>query len=192
MSVERKRLWAVFYLRDENVGTSYDPLELAKAAGARECKLGSEAHPSVSCVWDSLRCEVLLIKGIVLRIMVISFWQSDFLRMITDDEGLGSSENLLTAEFRNACEALRPIVAFLAVHLDQATYEYVIDRELWVLNKEANRFVSEGLGLLYFSPDVDELATPSKLQQDREYVTIANGRLMFAGSGKSRWFGGRG
>jgi hypothetical protein len=192
MSVESKRLWAVFYLSGDDADTPSRLLELAEKAGAEECRSSGEDHESLSCLWAGLPCEVFLVKGLVYQILVISIWQSDFLQMIADGEGQDDRSSLLAAAFRDACEVLQPKVAFLAVHRDQATYENILDRERWVLNGEANRFASEGLGLLYFSPEVDDLWVPSKLQEEREYLSVSKGRLMFAGSGKSRWFGGSG
>jgi hypothetical protein len=119
------------------------------------------------------------------QILIIAFWQSEFFEVILEDDN-GSS---LAAAFRDACETLQPKVAFIALHLHEATSEYVLDAERWLLNGEADRFESEGLGLVYFGTGVDDLGIFRELRQKHDYLTASIGRLTFAGSGKSRWFG---
>jgi hypothetical protein len=188
MSVQPKRLAAVFYLPLGAIRG--DPTELAAEAGGSDIKQASDADGIVDCLWAGLLSESRLIRSSFFGVLLISFWQSDFLQLIESgcEETKADGASAVADAFRKACVVLRPAFAFVATRVDQATEEWVVGNEWSVLNHEANRLATQGLGLIYFSPEMDDHWVPRSSQEDRDSLPSSSGRLMFASRGTSRWF----
>jgi hypothetical protein len=185
MSSPAKRLAAAFYLSLDTTRRGFPYL----LAGASAIQSGS--GDTSDCRWAGLNCEARLIHSAFYGILVISFWQSDFLRLLdsnahTTDPDATSS---IAEAFRKACETLHPAFAFIATHLDQATEQWMVGLESSVLNHEANRLATQGLGMIYFDSEMDDHWTPHPTQEDRDSIPVTQGRLMFAGKGPLHWFG---
>jgi hypothetical protein len=188
MSLQPKRLAAVFYLPLGAIRG--DLTELAAETGGSDIKQAPDADGVLDFLWAGLSSEARLIRSSFFGILFISFWQSDFLELLESEreESTAGGALIVADAFRKACEVLSPAFAFVATHLDQATEEWVVGLEWSVLNHEANRLATQGLGLVYFSPEMDDHWVPYSSQEDRDSLPISSGRLMFASSGKSGWF----
>jgi hypothetical protein len=95
---------------------------------------------------------------------------------------------LLADSFRRACETLKPVFAFVATHLDQATDLAITGFDADVSNKEANELYIQFLGLTYFNQDLAKCCVPGPELETREPFPVSTGSLFFAGRGSSRWF----
>jgi hypothetical protein len=188
MSFSPKRLAAIFYLPLD--AASRGLFQLATEAGATKIRAIANDDGTLDCSWGGLDAKAGLIPSNFYCILVISFWQSKFLQLVTEDESAeAKNESFFLQNFQKACKSLIPEFAFIATHLDQATQDWIVGQEWSVLNHAANQLASQGLGLLYFSPEMNDHWTPSSKQEDREILTMSTGRFIFAGRGQSRWFG---
>jgi hypothetical protein len=138
--------------------------------------------------WAGLDCEVRTVDVDDYRVQLLVFRQQDFLALVDD----GNADELADA-FRRACEALRPKIAFLLAlpQFDATgfpdTEGYVARQADLVLAWASDELAASQFGLLYLGPDY-----ASFLGSDldgRDELPVADGRLLFAGTGQYRWSG---
>lgn len=174
-------LFAAFYLwrTPDNLPYVWLPDILAR--------LGTTPWPdyadpgTLAVTLGGLRFEAHIVDLDDFTVLVLAFEYSDWL---TTDNG-----EAVAQAFRDACIALSGPdldVAFVCTVEFSDPFSYIADQEYDVLTSDGD-LVTNGYGLLYLSQgyalDADRFLGP----EPREEMPIANGRLIFSGSGKHRW-----
>src|SRR5215467_11124848 len=167
-----KWLAAAFYLprRDRPA----DLGDLARAAGALTQPPLSPDSPrgGVDLEWAGLFGWAYLDALSVRDVLTIFFRQSQFLELLDVEP----SRHPVAQAFLEACHELRPEVAFVAAHLDQAEREHVLSYEWLVIDRDADALLRQHLGLLYLD---DALAARATHPDDGDRDTLpANGGIL--------------
>lgn len=185
MMSDHRRLAAVFSFHSSTALLPLD--EWLRRAGATSIQplQNSLAHEErLACEWAGMPCEAARLTGS--PAFAILFWQSDLIDRVPDDGAPGPDESdVLAQAFRDACERLRPEVAFIVAHLDQAVPERL---RAFAELRDPNALADARLGLLYVSAALSRRWTADPLRDDREELPVDGGRLVFAGWGRQRWF----
>ncbi len=193
MSSEPDQLAAVFFVPRD--GPDQPLSALLRAAGAREYGPTLPSGPQrMPCRWAGLPAYGYLVVRPAYQMLLIRFWQSDFLARLPADGDplpLTVDPTLPLAEtFRAACEALAPVAAFIVTHLDQADPAWLLGREPAVAAGDADSLLAAQVGLLYLSGALQRRL--SRVPEPDRYDTlpVTAGLLVFAGSGDpyARWF----
>ncbi len=152
------------------------------------------------CQWAGLiDCLAFLHERSYHQLLIIRFSQSQFLSLLPPEADLPPGEDhfvglevdpslSVALTFKQACEALLPEVAFIATHIYDCEYNWVLEREWMVLAKDATALADEGFGLLYLNEEISQNWMNHPQRDDRDSLPVASGRLVFAGRGVMRWF----
>lgn len=190
---------AFFFLLRQESGLSL--VELATGAGVTSLSLGPWPEKEKEDVrygrWgDVLSVEVHLRHLQMHDCLAIDFWQSSFLDLRGPRDGrdalpLKEDGALPVAlAFRDACERLHPEVAVFLTHPDQVKEpEWLRECYSSLLGMDPNSLDSLGAGITYVSSDMaDEWVTDRFGPPQRDSLPVTSGRLLFRGTGWSRWF----
>ncbi len=193
MSMEPQHLAAAFF--GPRHGPDRSLADLLQRAGATDCVPWTPAPGQewLGCRWAGLSCHAYVVDRPAYQVLVIRFWQSDFLALLPAEDplALAADPTLPLAEaFRAACVALVPVAAFLVTHLDQADPDWLMGREPAITAGDADDLLNEGLGLLYLSAALQRQLSNAPDPAKYDTLPVADGLLVFAGSGDaySRWF----
>jgi hypothetical protein len=192
------RLGALFFLLRQESMPSLD--ELAALAGVTSRSLGPWPEKEKEDVRYGRWGDVLSVEAHLRHLdfhdcLALDFWQTSFLDLLPPREGhealpLEEDGALPVAlAFRDACERLRPEAAVLATHPG------MIDNPEWlhgcysaVLGMDPNSLDSVAAGITYVCSDmVDEWVPENFGPPQRDSLPVTNGRLLFRGTGWSRW-----
>jgi hypothetical protein len=194
-----RRNGAFFFLLRQKSMPSLD--ELATAAGVTSLSRWpwpEEEEEDIRCgCWGGvLSVEVHLRHLKMHDCLAIDFWQSSFLdlrgpRAGRDAVPLEEDGALPVAlAFRDACERLRPEVAVFLTHSDQVKEpDWMRECYSSVLGMDPNGLDSLGAGITYVSSDMTDEWVPENFgPPQRDSLPVTSGRLLFRGTGWSRWF----
>ena len=188
-----RRLAAVFF-----IPRSGDPLPLPRLVAAAGMTGISEDERSPGMLrgwWAGMDdCRARADSFSQHDCLQIHFWLADF-PVSTPGHTAGEDRSwvddpaaAVASAFRDACETLKPEVAFILTHLGQARPERIEEYYRFILGMDADRLMLQKPGLLYFSRALfRELSDPSTLAS-RDTIPASDGVLVFSGSGESRWW----
>ena len=150
-----------------------------------ESVLGPE-YPGVPVQWGGLCCEATAHQFDQHRVLIVEFLQSDLLQMLQAAGDDPEPAERLAADFRLACERLRPGIALLIRELWPNFVEYVASLEPFVSDGDIDTLLRIRPGLMYIDSPSDEYTAPWSFF-DRDMQMTEHGVLIFAGSGSNRW-----
>jgi hypothetical protein len=205
-----KRLCAAFYIsvrEGEPAIADLTSLEkIAREAGVVDLEDVSAAERerygtgAMTGHWDGIPDQVVVdLERLSEHLLFeICFFRSSFLSLLSDDTTDRPVEEdpavVLAYAFRDACQRLRPDVAFLVTRPPQADLperdlrEFVREQEYRVLSLDADLLSAEDFGLLYLDEKIARHWTPHPSRDDRDSLPVAGGKLVFRSRGWGRWF----
>lgn len=172
--------------------------QLLELAGATEIETNplTPSDPSglAVCTWAGMTCRAYTFERSHHQILHIFFFRSSLLERLGPEPESCAAVPLekdgaldLALSFTQACLALSPDVAFVAVRRGQGDPDWSLAFESAVLAWDADALVAERFGLLYLNEEIYPYATVSL--KTRDQLPVGNGCLLFAGCGWDRWFG---
>lgn len=176
-----KQLTAAFWLpaRDERLAA------LMRTAGVQDVQSDGRA---VFGRWAGMYCEGRLERHGECDLLMLGYSQPSFLAIVGDDQGdrpIEADPSLALANaFRESCQSLRPVVAFMTSHLSQEE-AYIVRQEPLVAGRLGEELIAKRFALLYLS---DEVARDIEPPERRDTFPCPSGLMIFASTGWGRWF----
>ena len=185
-------LAAIFFIPKEAENTDLAIEVLLTKAKATHIKPSPYVKSWWDCQWAGISCEAYLHNEISThQLLVIQFLQSVFLEGISTEKKhllLEEDGNLhIALTFRNACEALKPEVAYIATHLYYAEFEWILKNISRIESYDANR-IAEEAGLLYMRGIIADCLTDPPPEYAPDTMPVKEGVLVFGGQGSKRWW----
>lgn len=181
------RLAAVFFIPRRGEGRKVG--ELLEAAGAANLDFPTPDDPTqlVGCFWASEPADGYLDDLADHQVLQIYFSELGAIKLVLE----GRDDELAFA-FRDACEALRPDLAFITSSNFQAEASYFLPLEQFVVEWDPNPIDFKGMALLYLSEEMAVCWTLPLLQDwERERLAVSSGVLVFREKGDQRWWSPR-
>jgi hypothetical protein len=178
-----------------------DPVLLIDRIGVENVRLdphsvGAGVTQLAEASWAGFRCEIRVQDLDEYRVLIVVFSQREFLALVDLEHAVELERDgaiTLAESFRDACQALRPPVAFVLTRPEFAengfpsTDSYVAEQDALVLTWDSDGLVGRRFGLLYLSADY--AAMIEQPVSGRDELPAGDGRLIFAGTGQHRWIG---
>ena len=143
---------------------------------------------TMSFLWAGWHCTGTLESAFSYRILIIYFWQLDFLKhfhtdgKVLRDDGL----NDLLKSFTNACIQLKPLVAFIGSQVWEAEFGFIAKRASTVMKDNFESLLEDFFGVLFLQEKIYNSIDPF-YYQDRDVIHIGLGYIVFAGQSNTRW-----
>lgn len=189
--VSDRLLAAAFFIPKENQQQNQSIEVLLRKAGA--IKINRPAPERVmDCKWAGMACQAYTHDELTsYQLLVIEFMQDIFLKGIPlEDSDLlpEEDENLHVAlTFKDACEALKPEVAYIATHLDTAEFDAIVKVADKIEGYDADYIAGEA-GLVYLRGIIADCLTDPPLEYAPDTMPVSEGVLVFGGRGSKRWW----
>ena len=190
--VSDRLLAAAFFISKENQPQN-QPIEvLLEKVGASKINPPSENDWAWYCNWAGMNCDAVIHNELSShQLLIIYFSQSRFLDGIPDENSdlpLEKDGNLhIAIAFRDACETLKPEVAYIATHTYDAELDSIMKNADKIESYNANE-IADDAGLLYLRGIIADCLTDPPPEYAPDTMPVSEGVLVFGGRGSKRWW----
>ena len=190
--VSDRLLAAAFFIPKENRQQNQPIEALLQKAGAINIQRTAPDR-MIECQWARMACQAYTHNELTShQLFVIQFMQSVFLGRgkYSEQENnlpLEKDGNLkLVLTFRDACEVLKPEVAYIATHTYDAEFESIVKNIERIESYNAIEIAGDA-GLLYMRGIIADCLVDPPPEYMPDKMPVSEGVLIFAGTGNSRW-----
>ena len=125
------------------------------------------------------------------QLFVIEFMMGTFYEGIPIEDSdlpLEKDGNLQVAlAFRNACETLKPEVAYIATRLPYGEFEKIVENVKRIESYDPDSILDIS-GLIYVRGDIADWLTYPLPLEPQDTLPVKEGLLVFGGTGSKRWW----
>jgi hypothetical protein len=185
--VADRELGAAFYLPVAEAEPRGWASELLGKLGVR---VWIDPYDDQFAEWGGLFCRVRVLDVAPYRILALTYGQNGFAKLLyRNSDDLAQDGALRVAQaFRDACEALRPVVGFVTSQAEEDFEELLTEYADEVRTGNVFGLSQAGFGLVYLREPGEQL-DPVVTFHPRDELPVTEGRLIFAGRGADRWWG---
>ena len=189
--VSDKLIAAVFFLPKNQ--PQNQPIEvLLEKAGASDIKY--DEGWLWDCQWAGMTCdayaynELASYQLLVIRFMFGIFAEKGKYSHQENNLPLEKDGNLqLALAFRDACETLKPEVAYITTRLPYGEFEKIVENVESIETYDPDSIL-DNAGLIYVKGIIADWLTYPQPLEPQDTLPVKEGLLVFSGTGRERWW----